>query len=334
MTVLSSHSCASVTGLRPAGASGRGPNPRAARSGVLLMVLAVTLSALGVGCSDGTEATSDAEVEPSGFGKEVTLPISAAVATLVTPGEEPHSQLRPAVRPGTSQQVTLRTDHHLEQQIYDGLPNDFSSPTIEIPLTAHAGRDGVDLTVGTATSPDPTLAEQLLHADGSHVGFVMSDAGAITRLSLTTTPDTPEAARAALERALVQVVYHSLTFPAEPVGPHAVWTVHQQVVGDLQPNEANQVTTATLTRREGNVLTIALDITQTPKSTEWQLPNNTGSLDIVNYVMRGTGTIVVDLGLPLPVAGSVTIDGGLVYRESHSGGLLRQDISTRVQWGG
>lgn len=332
MTLLSSHSCASVTGLRPAGAPGRGPTARAARSGVLLMVLAVTLSALGVGCSDSTEATSDAEVEPSGLGKEVTMPIAAAVATLVTPGEEPRSPLRPAIRPGTSQQVTLRTDHHIEQQINDQDAGDFSPPAVTIPLTAQTDHNGIDLTLGAVTSTDPALAQQLSSADGSHAGFRMSDDGTITWLRLTTTPATPEGARAALERAFTQAVQHALAFPTEPVGEGAVWTVHQQVAGELQPSEVDQVTTATLTSRVGNLATIALDITQTPKSSAWSLPNNAGSLDIIDYAMHGTGTVTVDLGLPLPVAGSVSIGGRLSYLEPRSSVILRQNLSTRMQW--
>ncbi|MDR7171528.1 hypothetical protein J2W56_005288 [Nocardia kruczakiae] len=330
MTVLSSHSCASVTGLRPAGASGRGPNPRTARSGVLLMVLAVTLSALGVGCSDGTETTSDAEVEPSGFGKEVTLPISAAVATLVTPGEEPHAQLRPAVRPGTSQQVTLRTDHHVEQQINDQAVRDFSPPSVTIPLTADAKADGVDLVLGTATSPDPALDQQLLAADGSHAGIEFTDLGAVTALRMAPAPSTPDPARAAIEQAFYQAVYEAIAFPADAVGEGAVWTVHQRVSGVVP---LDQMTTATLTKRDGNLLTIALDITQTPKSATWQLPNNSGDLDIIDYLMHGAGTITVDLGLPLPVSGAITIGGNQCYRDPHTDVLLRQDVRTQVQWG-
>ncbi|WP_237755166.1 hypothetical protein [Nocardia nova] len=332
MTVLPSHPCASASGSRSAGTPGRGPTVRAVRSGVLLMVLAVTLSALGVGCGDGTETTSDAEVEPSGFGNEVTMPIAAAVASLVTPGDDPRAPLRPEVPPGTSQQVTLHTEHHVEQQINDKDAGDFSPPAVTIPLTAHTDRGGVDLTLGAATSTDPALAQQLLSADGSHAAFQTSDDGTITWLRLTTTPTTPDGARAALERAFTQAVYHSLAFPAEPVGTGAVWTVHQQVSGDIQPSEVNQVTTARLVGRSGDVLTIALDITQTPKSPAWRLPNNAGSLDIVDYSVHGTGTITVDLGLPMPIAGALDIGGHLTYREPRSDVLLRQDIGTRLQW--
>ncbi|WP_373281341.1 hypothetical protein [Nocardia transvalensis] len=303
---------------------------RSVRSGVWLVVLTVALSALGVGCSDSSESSADPDVEPSGLGKEVTVPISATVTSVVRPGEEPRDLLRPGYEIGTSQQVTLRTVHHIEQQINDQAARDFSPPSMRIPLTARTEREGVDLTLGSPSSTDPNLARQLQSADGSHAGFEMSELGAITALRMEPTAATPDAARAALEQAFYQAVYQSVAFPTEPVGEGAVWTVHQQVSSGVP---LDQVTTATLTRREGNLLTIELDVTQTPKTAEWQLPNNAGTLDIADYLMHGSGTITVDLGLPLPVSGSVTVGGRQFYKDPSSAVMLRQNISTQVQWG-
>ncbi|MGV9677273.1 hypothetical protein ACWDSJ_18505 [Nocardia sp. NPDC003482] len=324
MTVLSSRPRSTLgTIVRPGGA-------RSARSGVVVMVLAVALSALGVGCSDRPESTGDTDVEPSGLGQEVTMPIAAATTTVLDPGAEPRSTLRSVVAPGTAQQVTLRTDHHIEQQLNEQAVRDFSPPSVTIPLTARVDQEGVDLTLGTVTSPDPTLAEQLLSADGSHAGFDFAEPGSVTALRLAPKPATPDTARAALEQAFYQAVYQSITLPEEPVGEGAVWTVRHQISDDVQ---LDQVTTATLTRREGDLLTIDLDITQTPKSKVWNMPNNAGALDIVDYAMHGTGTIQVDLGLPLPVSGTVTLGGHKSYRDPRSAVLLRQNLSTQVRWG-
>ncbi|WP_067699118.1 hypothetical protein [Nocardia jejuensis] len=295
------------------------------------MVLAVTLTAFGAGCSDHSETTSDADgAEPLGFAKEVTMPIAAVTTTVVDPGAEPRSSLRPAVEPGTVQQVTLSTDHHIEQQINSQAVRDFSPPAVTIPLSAQTGGDGVELTLGTVTSPDPALAKALLPADGSRAGFDISEAGAITALRMAPKPATSDAARAALEQAFYQAVYQSVAFPDEPVGVGAVWTVRQQVSGSV-PLE--QVTTATLTAREGNLLNIELNVVQTPKSTVWHLPNDAGQLEIVDYLMHGTGVIAVDLGLPLPVSGSVEVGGNQTYRDPHSSVTLRQTLRTQVQWG-
>ncbi|WP_084524218.1 hypothetical protein [Nocardia inohanensis] len=297
----------------------------------MLLALAVALSALGAGCSSQSETTSDADgTEPVGFGKEVTVPISTMTTTVIEPGAEPRAALRPAVAAGTTQQVTLSTDHHIEQQINTQAVRDFSPPAVTIPLTAQAGNDGVELTLGSVTSPDPAMAKALLPADGSRAGFDISDLGAITALRLSPKPATTDVARAALEQAFYQAVYQSIAFPDEPVGEGAVWTVRQQISGSV-PLE--QVTTATLTHREGNLLSIALNVVQTPKSTVWHLPNEAGQLEIVDYLMYGTGDVTVDLGLPLPVSGAVEVGGTQSYRDPHSSVVLRQTLRTQVQWG-
>lgn len=298
---------------------------------MLLLVLAVTLSAFGVGCSDRSETTTEVDgAEPAGIGKEVTMPIPAVTTTVVEAGAEPKSALRPALEPGTTQQVTLRTEHHFEQQIDQQAVHDVSPPSITIPLSAESGTDGVELTLGNVTSPDPNLAKALLPADGSRAGFDITELGAITALRMAPKPATSDAARAALEQAFYQAVYQSIAFPDAAIGEGAVWTVRQQVSGTV-PLE--QVTTATLTHREGNQCTIQLDVVQTPKVNVWQLPNQAGQLEIVDYLMHGTGTITVDLGLPLPVSGTVTIGGNQTYRDPHTAVTVRQTQRTEVAWG-
>lgn len=304
--------------------------PRIARPRALLLAIALGLSTFAVGCADDAESPATTEgTEPLGIGKEVTVPISVAAATLVSPGAEPRAVLRPTFAPGTEQRVTLHTEHHIEQQINDQPPRDFSTPALTIPMTALAGTGGVDLTLGEVTSPDPMLSRALTAADGSQAGLDFSDEGAIIALRLAPDPDTPNAARAALENAFYQAVYRSIMFPEEPVGEGAVWTVHQEVTGGVT---LDQVTTATLTKREGDRLTIELTVEQTPKSSSWALPNDTGTLSIEDYLMEGNGTITFDLGLPLPVAGSITVGGHQVYRDPRSVSLLSQSIVTQVSW--
>ncbi|WUD67573.1 hypothetical protein OHA40_05390 [Nocardia sp. NBC_00508] len=303
---------------------------RIARSGVLLMVLAVGLSAFGVGCADGAESRRETDgTEPLGIGKEVTVPIPAAVPTIVSAGAEPRSLLRPDYPAGTVQRVTLYTAHHIEQQLDEQPKRDFSTPAVTIPMTAQTTAEGIDLTLGAVTSPDPTLSKALTKIGGSHAGFDLSDLGAITALRLESAPDASNTARAALEQAFYQAVYRSVTFPDQPVGEGAVWTVQQEVTGGVL---LDQVTTATLTARDGDRLTIELHVTQKPKSLVWNLPNNAGTLDIRDYVMQGTGTITVDLGLPLPVAGSITVGGHQSYRDPRTASTLRQTIDTQVSW--
>lgn len=295
-----------------------------------MLVLAVGLTAFGAGCSDRGESAADAEgTEPLGIGNEVTVPIAAAVVTTVDPGSEPRSTLRPSYFDGTVQAVTLRTEHRIQQQIDSQQVRDFSSPALTIPMTATADSDGVELTLGSVTTPDPALSEALTAADGSHAGLEVSELGGITALRLAPAPDTSNSARAALEQAFYQAVYRSITFPDEPVGVGAVWRVQQTVGGGV---DLDQVTTATLVARDGGRLTIRLDVTQTPKSSIWDLPNEAGTLDIEDYAMQGSGEITVDLGMPLPIAGSITIGGHQFYRNPQTATVLRQVIETKVCW--
>ncbi|NUP28090.1 MAG: hypothetical protein HOQ44_15620 [Nocardia sp.] len=299
---------------------------------MLMVVLAVGLTAFGSGCSDGGDAGGDADgTEPLGIGNEVTVPIAAAAVTTVDPGEDPRSMLRPSYYNGTIQAVTLRTDHRIQQQIDSQQVRDFSSPSLTIPMTATTDSGGVELTLGSVTTPDPALSEALTAADGTHAGFEMSELGGITALRLAPAPDTSNSARAALEQAFYQAVYRSVTFPDEPVGVGAVWRVQQTVGGGV---DLDQVTTATLVDRDGGRLSIHLDVTQTPKSSIWDLPNEAGTLDIEDYAMQGNGDITVDLGLPLPVAGSISIGGHQFYRDPRTSTVLRQVIETNVSWGG
>ncbi|MFI6869611.1 hypothetical protein [Nocardia sp. NPDC050406] len=296
------------------------------------MVFAVALSALGVGCGDSSEAAVEGDgAEPAGLNKaEVTMPIAAVVTTVVDPGAEPRSVLRRDFPTGTTQEVTLRTDHHIEQQMNDQAMRDFSPAAVTIPLSAQTTEDGVELVLGNVTSNDPVLAKALLPADGSRAGLDMTDDGAITALRLAPNTATSDTARAALEQAFYQAVYQSIAFPETPVGEGAVWTVRQQVSGGVP---LDQVTTATLTHVDGNRLTIAIDVTQTPKTKVWDLPNDAGTLDIVDYLMHGTGIITVDLGMPLPVSGAVTVGGNQTYQDPRSAVTLRQTLRTQVLWG-
>ncbi|MGW0179287.1 hypothetical protein [Nocardia sp. NPDC003345] len=297
-----------------------------------MLVLAVGLTAFGAGCGDGGESAAESDgTEPLGIGNEVTVPIAAAVVTVVDPGSEPRSTLRPSYYDGTAQAVTLRTDHRIQQQIDNQQVRDFSSPSLTIPMTATTDSGGVELTLGSVTTPDPALSEALTAADGSHAGFEMSELGGITALRLAPAPDTSNSARAALEQAFYQAVYRSVTFPDEPVGVGAVWRVQQTVGGGV---DLDQVTTATLLARDGGRLTIRLDVTQTPKSAVWDLPNEAGTLDIEDYAMQGNGEVTVDLGLPLPIAGSISIGGHQFYRNPRTATALRQVIETNVSWGG
>ncbi|OZC81034.1 hypothetical protein CH282_17550 [Rhodococcus sp. 06-418-1B] len=291
------------------------------------MAVAATTLLAGCGSSDD-EASS--ETDTSATTSSVSLPVTPVTTTLVDPGAEPRTAVTRNI--SGEQSVRLTTRSTVTQQIDDQAVQDFSTPNLTVPLTARASGasgDEVDLTIGVATSADQRLTDQLAAADGSGAGLTVTDGGAVTALSITPADAAQDAARAAIEQALNQAVYRSISFPEEDLGIGAVWTAQQQVISGLT---LNQTTTATLRAREGDVLTIDLRIDQTPESTTLELPDDAGQLAIDNYTMSGTGTLRIDLTKPLPVLGEVTVGGSQQYSDTDGTTVLRQDISDTLEW--
>ncbi|KAA0023205.1 hypothetical protein [Spelaeibacter cavernicola] len=297
---------------------------------MLVLATALTVATLVAGCADTSDPVTGEGDSTESAGEEVTVPISAVTTSLVDPGNEPREVLGPRVAPDASQQVTLRTDFRVQQQI-DDLPNqDFSAPPLAIPLTAALGNEGIGMTLGKVTTPDAALAKDLGPSAGSHAGLTVDPFGAVTALRIRPSAKAVDNARSAIEQALYQAVFLAVAFPKDPVGAGAVWTIRQQITGGVT---LDQVTTATLQERDGNRLTIGLDVSQTPKAPVWNLPNGAGMLDIDAYASHGSGKVTLDLSLPLPVDGSVTIGGSQDLRDPKTSTRLRQTTSNLVQWG-
>ncbi|MFC9762281.1 hypothetical protein [Rhodococcus jostii] len=311
---------------------------KALRPGFCLLAATLSLVALTAGCGGDGDSSESNPAGSTSTPAEVTVPISATTVELIQPGEEPREviQRRPPV--GVTQQVQLITDAQVFQQIDDQPAQDFSSPEITLPLTAAVGQstddtDGgttVDLTLGDVTSPDDRLGSALEASAGSGAGFTVDPTGAITALRLRPDAEAQDIARSAIEQAFYQAVYRTVPFPAEPVGVGAQWTIRQQVMSGIA---LDQTTVATLTARDGNRLTVDYTIDQKPKSPVWELPGEAGTLNVDQYVMQGAGTMTVDLGLPLPVTGTVTVGGDQEYSDPDGSTRLHQTTSNSVRWG-
>ncbi|MCZ4078773.1 hypothetical protein O1W68_12530 [Rhodococcus sp. H36-A4] len=293
------------------------------------LAAAAAIAALVTACTSSGEDSSVTATSSSPT-SGVSLPVTPVTTTLLDPGAEPRSTVT-SVRSG-NQSVQLSTRSTVTQQIDDQAVQDFSTPELTLPLTAtdmDSSSDTVNLRLGKATSADQRLTDALAPAEGSAAGLTMTDAGAITALTITPSDETQDAARAAIEQALNQAVYRSVSYPDAEIGVGAVWTVEQQVISGVT---LNQVTTATLRSRDGDRLTIDLRIDQTPETTTLELPDNAGSLAIDSYTMTGTGTLEVDADKPLPLSGEVTVGGKQQYSDPEGSTVLRQDISDTVRW--
>lgn len=293
------------------------------------LALVTVLSA----CSDSSQSPNTTSATPSEF----TVPVSASTVEVLDAGSEPREAVTMRVPTGATQRATLITSADVFQQIDQQPPQDFSSPEITIPLsavvtTAASAQNPttvVDLTLSEMSSPDATLHAALGGADGSGAGLSITEAGAITALRLRPSADAANAARAAIEQAFGQAVYRTVALPTEPVGVGARWVVKQEVSSEIQ---LDQTTTVTLTARDGDRLTLAVEVSQTPQSNVWNLAGNTGTLDIDQYVMTGTGTMTIDLTLPLPINGEMSIGGDQSYSDPDGTSVIRQTISNNIRW--
>ena len=293
------------------------------------MVTALLVSGCGNGNGGADDIAAESEIDAAAH--QVTVPISAVQTSVVDPGAEPRQVLTFRAAPGTAQSVVLRTENDVHQQIDGNADQDFSTAPLAMPLDATARDGGVDLVLGRIDTPDEGLEEKLAPAEGSVAGLTVQPDGAVTAVQFTPADDAGDAARSAIEQAFYQAVYQTVVFPDAEIGVGAVWTVRQQISGGVT---LDQVTTATLTELDGNRATVALDITQTPRANVWNLPDGAGMLDIDTYVMHGTGTVTLDLELPLPVDGRIETAGEQRYRDPSGNSALHQSTSSLVQWGG
>lgn len=308
------------------------------RSGTAVVAATLSLTLLAA-CGNGGEA---APVSPDAVGAasdEVTVPVTAATTEIVDAGAEPRSVVRFRPAQGTRQEAQLVTTATVMQQIDEQAVQDVSTPALTMPLTALVTQGAsdstpattVDLTLGELSTPDPDVDEVLAPATGSHAGFTMNLSGAVTALRLRPDPDAQNKARAMIEQAFYQAVYRTVAFPEQAIGVGAEWRIRQQVMGAIA---VDQVTTAKLVARDGDRLTIDVQVEQTPTTAVFQLPNGAGALDVDSFALRGSGNVVVDLNVPLPVAGSITAEGSQSFSDPTDTMHLRQTTSERVEWNG
>jgi hypothetical protein len=301
------------------------------RSSIFALAATLSLSSFVSGCSESADSPAPEAESTQAVKNEVTVPISAVTVALVDPGDGPHEVLAPHPAMGATQQVTLRTTNRIRQQINNQADQELSSPALTIPLTAAADEHGARLTIGKVTTPDAKLSGGLGPAEGSHAGFTVNPRGAITSLRLSPPADATDAVRSAIEQAFYQAVYSAVVFPDEPIGVGAVWTMQQQVSGGVT---LDQITTARLAERDGNRVVVTVDVMQKPKSEIWNLPNDAGMLTVEDFVMKGSGTVTMDLGLPLPVDGLISLGGDQTYADPETLTRLKQSTGSTVQWGG
>lgn len=295
--------------------------------------LAATLLALGLSLAACSSPAPTTAAAPSSTPAAAAVDVPAVSVTVSEAGAEPRAVL--ALAPGGEpQRVTLTTAAGIVQRIGGQEPVDLSSPEVSLPLTATttAGEptDRVAVVLGTPTSPDAILADALVPEAGSTADLEVAPSAAVTALAITPAPDALDTARSAVEQALRQAVQLAVALPADPVGVGARWTVSQQL--DSLGLPLRQDVTATLTARDGDRVTLALALAQTPLANLWTVPGGGGTFSVDSYPMQGTGEVTLDLGAPLPTAGELSLTGTQVYTRQADSLVLSQDVTNRVGW--
>lgn len=306
------------------------------RAGFLAACCAVALVA---GCSS---TDTEPAAEQTASTNEVTIAVTPTTTTVVDPGAEPRRVLAFDTADTDSQNIDLTTTSTVQQQIDVGAAQDFSSPELTVPLSASTAdavpeddastgaTRSIDLTIGAATSPDEGLTDALSASEGSTARLAATESGAITALHITPADAALDTARAAIERSFNAAVYRSVAFPDAEVGVGAVWTIDQQVLSGITLNQRTMVTLRAL---DGDRATVDIAITQTPESPVWDLPDNSGTLNIASYTYTGAGTLDIDLTQPLPVGGTITAGGDQMYTDPDSTTVLRQTVGDSITWG-
>lgn len=279
------------------------------------------------GCT-GEESTTPTAPLPTAP-TTASIPVPASVLALTRAGDAPRTVLdRSAAQ---DQDVTLSTAATIRQQVGTEPERDLSGPEVSVPLAASVTEAGVALELGTPTSEQEALSAALAPAEGSGATLVGGPDGPVTELQISPATELGDEARAAVEQALRQGVQYLPLLPAEPVGVGAQWTITQELVS--LGLALTQVSTVTLADVEGDALTLDVEVTQTPLSDTWELPDGAGTLAVDAYPVAGSGTLRVALTAPLPVGGELTVGGDQRFSDPESGLVLAQTVRTTVRWG-
>ncbi|WP_246833386.1 hypothetical protein [Williamsia sp. 1138] len=280
-----------------------------------VVVAAVSLLTLGLaGC--GSDDDQPPPPAPTGCATDSTagqsaaalLPVPPAKVTVLDPGLEPRSVPSSGFDRANAQSAQLVTTSTSSSPTTDRGPAT-TATTVDLPLTARVNcsdATDIDLRIGAAGSPDTALNQALKAQEGSRAG--MSIGPGVVPISLRILPgkDADDTARQAVEESLFATFQRSVTLPTEPVGVGARWEAVRTVNAGAT---VRQTITATLTKREGDVLTVDYSVDESPVDSTFRLPDG-GVLTIESYSMTGTGTVVVDLARGVPVSGQSKISGG------------------------
>ena len=319
---------------------------RAYRVLVMLILLLAVVACSGAEegpSADGSPAPAPAEASPATSEAADPEPDASGV-TLITPGDEPRTELRYDLASGETSRATMRQTQALAQTI-DGQPATDIEVTLLFDMVADVERDGdtytarssvrngragddVDpqaaaaLEASLAMLEDLTIVEtfdargQLLDSEMEGLDALGGDPGLLSTIE-----------------GIQQGNIAARALPAEPVGVGARWSVTADL--EIQGIPMTQTTEYEVLSIDGDVVELAVTSTQeVAPGTEVGADDSAmgAGLEVQLWDVAGEGTMQLDLTSFFPtaeqrVAGrqemAITVDGGT--------SALEQDVTNDLE---
>lgn len=331
------------------------------RSLIRSLTVTVTASALLLSACGAEEEDTGAEVEQA-----VALAVDPARVMVQDTGQGPgrlleFNDITTEETEAAPQDTTLAVSQGFNQTVATAEAVDITAPaagdrqaaeveTVTLPLSAVTAAAGepeneievvadrdVQLRLGTPTHSDTSLNEDLASAAGFKLGMRSNNSGQATTVQLAAPVDATDIGRQAAESALMKVLSLPVVFPDEPVGPGAIWSVDSRVTGEAT---LLQTTTYTLTGIQGERLELAVSVSQRPalgalslEGQEGAAEGEAGTLNVLNSNTSSSGSLSIDLGAPLPVAGRVDFTTRVIYGSGDSQVRVVQDSYSALDFG-
>jgi hypothetical protein len=260
------------------------------------------------------------------------------VVTLITAGEEPHTELRYQIANRHPVDATVRQEQELTQTI-DGQSSEVALTTL-FDIVGGVQTDGDVFTMRASLEnyrlgddTDPAIRDAVQDSISAFNGVTIVETFDSSGHSLERTIENPDefggdpATMSMLESLLQQNAF-SNPLPTEPVGVGARWSSAQEV--DVQGIPITQITETELVSMDGNVVELAFTTAQEVPSGAMTLEGVPGEVEIDTWDVTGEGTSVVDLTSPVP-----TTQGRTRARQKMTStaddSTLEQDIVTRIE---
>ncbi|MET9199664.1 hypothetical protein [Gordonia sp. NPDC003585] len=305
------------------------PTPRVLTTLTALMTVGVLLAGCGSDGDDDTSSASDggcATENTSDRDKVNLIPIPPVKVTVTGFGNG--ERRVPAATPDrdSAQQATVVTTSSVASA------GSAQAQTVDLPLTARfhcTDPTDLEMDLGTVTSPDPTLNDQLAPAAGGHAGMAIAPGLVPISLRLMPTDSSGPEARLAIEQAMIGAFTRSVPLPTVPIAVGATWRAERVISAAAT---VTQTIEAKLTAWEGNRLTVTYTVDESPINSVFAIPGGNQTLTIARYSFTGNGTETVDLTRGLPVDGAATYRGARELVGADASQRLLQQTGFTLTW--